>query len=127
MKSQALRQRLGKLGEDLAIEYLRRKGYRILERNFKKHYGEIDIIALDPQKSGTVLVFVEVKARRGRSFGSPEEAVTPWKLHEVVRTAQYYKMLHPELPDAMRIDVIAIELDPGYTLKYFNHIQNVTL
>lgn len=122
MKPLAPRQQLGKYGEDLAASYLTKHGYRILERNFKKHYGELDIVAL----LGTVLVFIEVKARRGRSFGKPEEAVTPWKLREVTQTAQYYKMLHPELPESMRIDVIAIELSADNSIKYFNHIQNVT-
>lgn len=120
------KQSLGKKGEDLAVAHLKDKGYRLLERNFKKRYGELDIIALDHQKSGTVLVFVEVKTRIGREFGKPEEAVTPWKLREVVQTAKFYKMLHPELPESMRIDVIGIELDFDETLKYFNHIQNVT-
>ncbi len=123
MKLSPHKQRLGKIGEDLAVEYLRKHGYRILERNFKKRYGELDIIALD----GKTLVFVEVKTRIGREFGKPEEAVTPWKLREVIQTAHFYKMLHPELPESLRIDVIGIELDFDETLKYFNHIQNVTL
>lgn len=113
---------LGKKGEDLAASYLTKHTYQIKERNFKARYGEIDIIAV---KDG-VLVFVEVKTRVGRAFGLPEEAVTPRKLREVVGTAQYYKLLHPELPDAMQIDVIGIELDVDETLKYFNHIENVT-
>lgn len=115
-------QSLGKLGEDLACEYLSKHGYRILERNFKRRYGELDIVAL----SGTVLVFIEVKTRIGNSFGLPEEAVTPRKLREVIKTAGFYKLLHPELPESLRIDVIGIELSFGETLKYFNHIQNVT-
>ena len=123
MKLSPHKQRLGKIGEDLAVEYLRKHGYRILERNFKKRYGELDIITL----SGKILVFVEVKTRIGREFGKPEEAVTPWKLREVIQTAHFYKMLHPELPESLRIDVIGIELDFDETLKYFNHIQNVTL
>ncbi len=113
---------LGKKGEDLAANYLTKHGYRIVDRNFKGRYGELDIIALE----GTVLVFVEVKTRIGRSFGTPEEAVTPWKLAEVVKTAQYYKLLHPELPESLRVDVIGIELDSSEDLIYFNHIQNVT-
>lgn len=123
MKPPHHKQLLGKTGENFAASYLQRHGFKILERNFKARYGEIDIIALD----GDILVFVEVKTRLDEMFGKPEEAVTPWKLHEVVKTAQYYKLLRPELPDAMRIDVIGIELDLDGTLKYFNHIPNVTL
>ena len=117
------RQRLGKYGEDLACEYLTGHGYRILDQNFKKRYGELDIIALHKG----ILVFVEVKTRVGRKFGLPEESVTPWKLVEVKQTALYYKLIHPELPDAMRIDVIAIELDSKRRIEAFRHIENVTL
>ena len=116
------RQRLGKIGEDFAAEYLLKHGYRIIERNFKARYGEIDIIAL----SGSTLVFIEVKTRIGREFGLPEEAVTPRKIREVVKTAGYYKVFHHELPESLRLDVIGIELNPDETLKYFNHIENVT-
>ena len=119
--SQTSNQRLGKQGEDMATEYLRRRGYTILDRNFKARYGEIDIIALDHN----ILVFVEVKTREDASFGTPEEAVTPRKLREVVRTTEYYKMLHPELPDAMRVDVIGIQIT-GTKTTYFKHTQNVT-
>ena len=123
MKLQSHRQQLGKKGEDLAVKYLIKHGYRILERNFQKRYGELDIVAL----RDNTLVFVEVKTRIGHAFGKPEESVTPWKLREVVQTAHYYKLLHPEFPDSLRIDVIGIELDVDQTLKYFNHIENVTL
>lgn len=117
------KQTLGQHGEDLASEYLVKHGYRIIERNFKKRYGELDIICL----KDNILVFVEVKTRVGHAFGTPEEAVTPWKLREVKQTGLYYKMINPQLPEALRIDVIGIELDYDKTLVYFNHIQNVTL
>lgn len=123
MKPLPHRQQLGKTGEILAARYLKNHGYRLLESNFKARWGELDIIALHEQ----TLVFVEVKTRIGRAFGTPEEAITPWKLREVIRTAQFYKSLHPELPESMRIDVIGIELNSDYTLKFFNHLPNVTL
>ncbi len=113
---------LGKKGEDFACRYLQDHGYKILERNFKFHYGELDIISV---KDNT-LVFVEVKTRIGKSFGLPEEAVTPRKLREVIKTAQFYASQHPELPESLRIDVIGIELDESYHLRYFNHIPSVT-
>ena len=117
-----VRQRLGKLGENIASLYLQKKGFRILERNFKRHYGEIDIIALD----GKVLVFVEVKTRIGLLFGTPQEAVTPRKLHEVVQTAQFYKSLHEEFPESLRIDVVAILLHGDESLQSLQYIPNVT-
>lgn len=117
------KQTLGRHGEDLACDYLLKHGYRIIDRNYKKRYGELDVICI----KNNILIFVEVKTRIGHVFGTPEEAVTPWKLREVKQTGLYYKMIHSQLPEALRIDVIGIELDFDKTLIYFNHIQNVTL
>lgn len=117
------KKRLGIIGENLACEYLANHRYAVIERNFQKRYGELDIIAVKDK----TLIVVEVKTRIGRQFGLPEESVTPRKLHEVEQTALYYKLLHPELPDRMRIDVIAIELDIDESLKAFRHIENVTM
>ena len=116
------RQSLGKFGEKLAADYLSKRGYRILERNFKARYGEIDIICT---KDNT-LIFVEVKTRIGEKYGKPEESVTPKKLREIVKAAQYYKLTHDHLPEALRIDVIAIQLDDQNTVASFRHIQSVT-
>ena len=96
----------GVIGEELAVKSLKKNGYKILERNFHSRTGEIDIIALDSR----TLVFVEVKTRWSKAFGNPSEAVTPWKLKSIIKTCQYYKLLHPKLPDAMRIDVVAIDI-----------------
>lgn len=127
MKPQSTRrQLLGKKGEAIAAQFLAKRGYSILERNFKKRYGELDIIALSKTNGLAILVFVEVKTRIGRQFGLPEEAVTPRKLREVVGTAQFYKSLHPELPSAMRIDVVAVEFDECEQLSSIRHIPNVT-
>lgn len=96
-----------KLGENLASSYLQDRGYKIIERNFGKRYGEIDIIALDKDQT---LVFVEVKTRRNKEFGEPLEAITPWKLNSIIKTAQYYKLLHPNLPDRLRIDAVSVKI-----------------
>lgn len=122
MKPSLHKQRLGKRGEDFACSFLKQIGFRILERNFRKRYGELDIIALD----GRILVFVEVKTRVGYDFGTPEEAVTPWKLREVVQMAQFYKSLHPELPESLRIDVVGVVLDSTDALERITHTPNVT-
>ena len=104
----------GELGERLAVEYLKKQGYKILERNFRIRGGEIDIIAIDPSTSsgqgGDTLVFIEVKTRRSNEFGTPLEAITPWKLRALIKSAQFYKVKHPHLPDLMRIDAIGIIL-----------------
>jgi len=121
-KSLLLNQQLGRIGENIAASYLKKKGLRIIERNFKKQYGELDIIALDKN----ILVAVEVKTRIGDEFGWPEESVTPRKLREVIYTFEFYKTLHPELPAGMRIDVIAVDLDHDARLVELRHIPNVT-
>jgi len=75
------RQTLGELGETLACEELRRRGYAILERRYRTRYGEIDIVA----RHGDVLVFVEVKARAGDAFGTGAEARFQSRLHRNAR------------------------------------------
>jgi len=93
-----------------------------LERNFQSKFGEIDIIA----QEGDFLVFVEVKNRWSKKFGSPEEAITPWKIKRIIKTGQYYKSLHPKLPETMRIDVVAIELSPGGEVGEIRIVKNIT-
>jgi putative endonuclease len=119
---QSHQQKLGNIGEQLAVVYLQKHGYTILERNFKARYGELDIIC----SKDNILVFVEVKTRIGEKFGKPEEAVTPRKLHEVVQTAQFYKQTHDLLPESLRIDVIGILLTTEYQTVSINHIISVT-
>jgi len=114
------------LGEEAACKFLKNLGYKILERNFRKGYGEIDIVALDPSAgSGQVLVFAEVKTRTSNRFGTPVEQITSWKLRTLVKTAQFYKMTHKNLPDSLRIDAVGILLD-GDTVKNIEHIKNIS-
>lgn len=97
---------LGRISENFAVELLIKKGYKILDRNFRSRFGEIDVVAM--QKD--TLVFVEVKARTSRRFGAPEEAVTKSKLDKIIKTGQYYSLVHPEVPRKLRIDVVALEI-----------------
>lgn len=99
----------GSLGENYAVSLLKKKGYRILEKNFRTKLGEIDIIALDRD----TLVFVEVKARWSRRFGRPEEAVTPQKINKIKKAIGYYKLLHQDSSDKMRIEVVSLEIQNG--------------
>jgi putative endonuclease len=99
--------KLGIVAEDFAVKLLFQKGYKVIDRNFRSKFGEIDIIAL---KDG-FLVFVEVKARWNLKFGLPEEAVTPSKIWKIGKTGEYYSILHPEMPKKLRIDVIALEIE----------------
>ena len=95
---------LGSGGERAAADYLRERGYIVLERNFRCRGGEIDIIALD----GGVLVFVEVKVRRTLSRGAPIEAVTPVKQARVRRAAQEYLTFCGRVFARIRFDVISV-------------------
>ena len=116
------RQLLGKRGEDIAASYLQRQGYRIVFRNFKARYGELDIVALDQN----TLVFVEVKTRVGTQYGTPEEALTPRKIRELVKTAQFFTLTHPTFPEEQRMDAIAIEMNSQEEIVRLNHIKNIT-
>lgn len=106
-----------KLGEDKACEYLKKIGFKIIERNFRKGYGEIDIVAIEETKNGKVLVFVEVKTRTSNVYGSPLESIAYWKLKSLIKTAQYYKMTHRNLPEGLRIDAIAVTLNGNKVLN----------
>lgn len=102
----------GKLGEELAAEELRRRGYAILARRYRTRFGEIDIVAQD---EGTV-VFVEVKARRSDRFGSAAESVTDWKQRRIAAMAMDYLAWVGRLDDPCRFDVVAIDgLGTGHT------------
>ena len=99
----------GKEGEEEAIGYLQKLGYQIVETNYRLDYGEIDIICRDKKsKEGDTLVFVEVKRRLGESY-PPEEAITKQKVHKIKQVAEYYASEHPDLPQLLRFDVVAIE------------------
>lgn len=103
----------GNLGEDAAVCYLKRRRYKILDRNFRSRYGEIDIIC---EKSGT-LVFVEVKKRANAVFGGGAAAVNKAKQEKIIKTAQIY-LAGMDAEREMRFDVIEI------TDGEINHIEN---
>ena len=101
------RQLLGRKGEQMAADALRKRGYRIVEHNFRCRYGEIDLIAEEQED----LVFVEVKTRRGTTFGRPEEAVTLAKRRKLAEVASYYLDVHNEGDRSWRIDVVAVDFN----------------
>jgi putative endonuclease len=103
-ETQGNAQAVGRTGEEIALKYLRRKKYEIVETRFRFARGEIDIIARDRK----TLVFVEVKMRMSDAFGRPEEAVTPGKQQQIRKVAQGY-LLKRRLADVdCRFDVISI-------------------
>lgn len=95
---------LGKIGEMEAVTYLDRKGYRILERNYRCSFGEIDIIA---EKDDT-LCFIEVKTRRNFKMGMPAESVTRRKYQHLERCVYHYLSSRPANDRNIRIDVLEI-------------------
>lgn len=114
---------VGLLGENIAVDYLKKKGYKILERNFRRRNGEIDIVGV---KDDT-LVFFEVKTRTSSQYGTPLEAITPWKIRELVRTAQLYALMHPQLPKALRIDAVAITLNNLHKVSTIEQVENISM
>ncbi|MGB8645369.1 MAG: YraN family protein [Anaerolineae bacterium] len=115
------RKNLGDSAERVAALYLEEHGFRILARNVRTREGEIDLIAEDADG----LAFVEVKARRGTSYGSPEEAITPRKQLQLVRLADAFMAREAALAGRpWRIDVVAIELDRAGKVVRLNHIKN---
>ncbi len=93
----------GTQGEDIAVDYLRQKGYVVLDRNWRSGHKEIDIVA----RQGDTIVFVEVKARANIMYGNPEDAVTRRKMHLLVMAADAY-LRHNLLDDEVRFDIITI-------------------
>lgn len=100
---------LGIRGEDIAERFLRKKGYRIVARNFKTPVGEIDIVADD----GGTLVFVEVKTRGGQTFGRPFEAVDGRKKAKLRKVALYYLKNRCKNDTPSRFDVLSIVAADG--------------
>ena len=102
------RKEVGKRGEDVAAKYIKKKGYKIVERNFTCPLGEMDIIALERK----TLCFIEVKTLSGKDYGPPEIAVNIHKQHKLSKVALAYlnqKHLHDI---KARFDVIAVTLSP---------------
>lgn len=112
------RKSLGEMGEKKAAAYLERKGYTIIEQNYKCKIGELDIIAMDRE----TLVAIEVKTRRSLSHGLPCEAITNTKKRHIVRTLNYYILSNNLSRFNLRVDCIEIlSTDNG---NYINHIEN---
>lgn len=110
---------LGRKGEDIAVEYLKSKGYNILDRNFICRQGEIDVIALDKN----YIVFIEIKSRTSTEYGLPSEAVTEQKLKHILKSAAYY--LHIRNLENANVRIDAIEVYVQGEKYYINHIRQI--
>jgi putative endonuclease len=113
------RQGLGRRGEELAARHLVANGYEIVARNWRCEVGEVDLVVRD----GECLAFVEVRTRRGRSMGSPEESITAAKQARLVALGEAYVQAQ-EWDGDWRIDVVAVEMDLGGRLLRMDHYEN---
>jgi len=111
------RRSLGILGENIAADYLQKKGFQIIERNFRCRLGELDIIA----RQGGYLVFVEVRARSSALCGLPQESITANKIKKLRRLAQVYMVQRALYNVDVRFDVVAVYC-AGETI--ITHIEN---
>jgi putative endonuclease len=116
------RAEIGALGEQLAVDYLSRMGLRVLTRNWRCRYGELDIIAADD--AARAVVFVEVKTRTSDQFGGVEQAVTPQKVRRLRRLAGLWLAQQQGSWATVRIDVIAIRIGRR-RIPEITHIQAV--
>ena len=110
----------GRRGESLALEFLIGLRYAIVEKNYRKQYGEVDIIARD----GDTLVFIEVKTRQTTVFGTPFEAVDARKQRQISRIAQEYMQSHRLGDEPARFDVIAVRLERDNQPATIDHMKN---
>lgn len=119
---------IGKAGEEAAAEYLKKLGYPIIERNYRRKFGELDIVAKDPD--GT-LVFVEVKTLRGSRNSetalTPEDNMSRSKMNKTQRIAQMFAAKHPEYINerrGWRIDLVAIDvIDDEFNIRHYKNID----
>ena len=117
------RRALGQLGEEMAVRHLQRLGYVILARNYRSPEGEVDIIARD----GPRLAFVEVRARRGTAYGTPEESVTSRKQARLATVARSYLQEQGCVDVDWGIDVVAVEFTPRGALQRIELIRNAVM
>lgn len=114
-----MKKELGRYGEQRAVQYLKQKGYRIICTNYYTRYGELDIVC---QKQGEI-IFVEVKTRKTKSYGSPEESITYKKMQNIKKAALKYLHENPIAFRGLRFDVISIFID-DQAKENINHIEN---
>ena len=116
---------IGVFGEEQAAKYLKKRKYKIVTRNFKTIFGEVDIIARNKKE----IVFVEVKTRSSKSFATPAEFVDNEKISRITRVAEFF-IKHYKCQLSPRIDVIEVYISltgDKYTVERINHLENVSV
>ena len=114
------RSKIGKNGETIAENFLKKRGFFILEKNYKTPFGEIDIIA----KNGTEIVFFEVKTRVSEKFGTPLEAINTEKKKHILKNCLYFIKKNRQENQPCRIDAIGIKLNAKGDLEILKHVRN---
>lgn len=118
------RRQVGLAGEEAARLYLEKQGYKVIERNYRCPLGELDLIALDERTT----VIIEIRAKTGLSYGSPEESITADKGRRLLRLAQYYLKSKSKTDAPSRIDLVAVMLNNNdLTVKSINHIKGILI
>ena len=111
---------IGKCGEDIALRYLSKKGYKILEANLRTPFGEIDAVA----RHKNFTVFVEIKTRTSYSFGPPYLSVTVAKQRHIIKSAVSYLKRYGLVDSNWRIDVVSVKLNQKYETENIEIIEN---
>jgi len=106
----------------MAKDYLKKKGYKIIERNFQNKWGEIDLVC----EKDDCIVFVEVKTRIGEQFGLPEDAINKNKMNKLIKNSKAYIAYKANNIYRYRIDAVCIVLDQNMDLRRINHYENIT-
>jgi putative endonuclease len=114
------RKATGALGEKYARDFLKKKGYRLVETNYRCPHGEIDIIARHKDS----LVFIEVRTKTSLAFGSPEESISFTKRNHMRATAFQYIQSHQDLPEQWSIGLVAVELDQSGKVSRIELLDN---
>lgn len=113
----------GRRGESIAAAFLKKKGYRILSRNLRTPFGELDIVA----RLGRHLVFIEVKTRNDDSLGPPSISITWYKRESLVRNALWYLAERGLAFELWRIDVVAVKLGRAGLAERIDIIENAVV
>jgi putative endonuclease len=114
------RKATGALGEKYARDFLKKRGYRLLETNYRCPHGEIDIIARHKDS----VVFIEVRTKTSHAFGSPEESISFTKRNHMRASAFHYVQSHRDLPEQWSIGLVAIELEPSGKVSRIELLEN---
>lgn len=119
---------VGQMGEKMAMEYLVKNGYEIVEQNYRTKFAEIDLVAFKPEgilgMGKGKMVFVEVRTKIGERYGSPEDTINRAKLWKVLQNSKSY-MGFKNWQGAARIDAICIVLKNDFSIERLTHHENI--